>query len=434
MLDNYSYGANVSDLYGTGTGGIDQGQTAADLSRGAWDSFPGAAAQPKKQEDIITKDASGHIAEVDKPDGTIYEYSQFQTNGQPSEIKIIDMKTGDYGQWKREDEGLWRSYDKEKPNYEVVRGEWVVDDKGMMHMQGRQDTTELPPKVQRDAEGHITRVSREDGVTYEYSKFDDKGQPTVAKITDNKTHDWGYWKKEGDHLWRSYDKEKPNYEVLKGDWTVDKNGTMKMDWVQDTKELPPQINHDAQGHITRVKNPDGTVYDYSKFDDCGQPTVCKITDKTGNWGYWKKEGDHLWRSYDKEKPNYEVLKGDWTVDDKGTMHMNGVQDTMALPHSKPASERPHVALSTGRKIGPGPDGVPTSAPEGYRNFRGHVSPEVVKEANSLLGGAFGTETPFEINGKKYMARVEPHYHPPGFKGGPNGWHKGVTVYEAKDQP
>lgn len=245
MLDNYSYSANISDMYGTVTGGTDQTQAAADLSRGTWDSFRCAAVQPKKPEDMIAKDAAGHIAEVDKPDGTIYKYSDFQVNGQPSEIKIVDSKTGDYGQWKREDDGLWRSYDRDKPNYEVVRGEWVVDDKGMMHM-------------------------------------------------------------------------------------------------------------------------------------------------------------------------------------------NGVQDSLPLPHPRPVSERPHVALSTGHKIGPGPDGLPTSAPEGYRAFRGHISPEVVKEANSLLGGAFGTETPFEINGKKYMARVEPHYHPPGYKGGPNGWHKGVTVYEAKD--
>ena len=54
-------------------------------------------------------------------------------------------------------------------------------------------------------------------------------------------------------------------------------------------------------------------------------------------------------------------------------------------------------------------------------------------ARQLLSGDFGTMTPFKVDGLKYMARVEPHYHPPGFKGGPNGWHKGVTVYVAIDQ-
>lgn len=76
-------------------------------------------------------------------------------------------------------------------------------------------------------------------------------------------------------------------------------------------------------------------------------------------------------------------------------------------------------------------GQMTGAPQGYQTIRGQVPPGVSAKASSLLGGDFGTETPFELDGKKYVARVEHHYHPPGYVGGPTGWHKGVTVYEQK---
>lgn len=93
-------------------------------------------------------------------------------------------------------------------------------------------------------------------------------------------------------------------------------------------------------------------------------------------------------------------------------------------------ERTAFVQSRDKSIGPGPKGVPGRPPEGYHALKGKIPTGVVKTAQSLLGGEYGTMTPFEINGKRYMARVEPHYHPPGYKGGPNGWHKGVTVYEA----
>ncbi|HEY9867847.1 MAG TPA: hypothetical protein V6D08_01460 [Candidatus Obscuribacterales bacterium] len=97
------------------------------------------------------------------------------------------------------------------------------------------------------------------------------------------------------------------------------------------------------------------------------------------------------------------------------------------------AERPehsNLSASRTRRIGPGPNGVPGRPPEGYQAIRGRISPGVVAMARSLLSGEYGTETPFEMDGKRYMARVEPHYGPPGRKNGPVGWHKGVTVYEA----
>jgi hypothetical protein len=45
----------------------------------------------------------------------------------------------------------------------------------------------------------------------------------------------------------------------------------------------------------------------------------------------------------------------------------------------------------------------------------------------------GTKVILEVNGTPYGFRLEPHYHPPGFEGGPIGWHKGVTVYEIEER-
>ena len=40
----------------------------------------------------------------------------------------------------------------------------------------------------------------------------------------------------------------------------------------------------------------------------------------------------------------------------------------------------------------------------------------------------GAEHYETLGGKRYVFVLERHYHPPGFVGAPNGWHKGVTVY------
>jgi hypothetical protein len=201
----------------------------------------------------------------------------------------------------------------------------------------------------------------------------------------------------------------------------------EMRCAQHAPRLPQDVarlEHDRDGHITSMTTADGVNYQYSQFDCEGQPTVCKIIDgKTGDWGQWRQESEGIWRSYHRDKPNYEILRGRWVVDEYGKMHMEGEQDTAPLPSDR---HRQH-------KIGPGPNGLPGSPPDGYRFLHGAVPPQAVREAQSLLAGDYGTETPFEINGKMYMARVEPHYHPPGYKFGPTGWHKGVTVYEAIDR-
>jgi hypothetical protein len=199
------------------------------------------------------------------------------------------------------------------------------------------------------------------------------------------------------------------------------------------RQLPQDVaklEFDVSGHITAMTTQDRVTYQYSKFGTDGQPTVCKITDgKTGDWGQWKQESEGVWRSYHKDKPNYEILRGRWTVDGNGKMHMEGVQDTAPLPPVTHA----HAPGRAEHRIGPGPEGVPGRPPEGYHYVHKQLPPEAVQTARHLLAGDYGTETPFEVGGRQFMARVEPHYHPQGFKGGPNGWHKGVTVYETEPQ-
>jgi hypothetical protein len=81
-------------------------------------------------------------------------------------------------------------------------------------------------------------------------------------------------------------------------------------------------------------------------------------------------------------------------------------------------------------------------PAGYQTLaNGETTPEISQVAKELLGGAMGTQTPFSIDGKQYMARVEQHYHPyppanatleeQSHYQKPWGPHKGVTVYKAK---
>jgi hypothetical protein len=60
-----------------------------------------------------------------------------------------------------------------------------------------------------------------------------------------------------------------------------------------------------------------------------------------------------------------------------------------------------------------------------------VTPEIVRVAQGLLDLPMGDERFVGIDGHKYVFVLERHYHPPGFVGAPNGWHKGVTVYELR---
>jgi hypothetical protein len=63
---------------------------------------------------------------------------------------------------------------------------------------------------------------------------------------------------------------------------------------------------------------------------------------------------------------------------------------------------------------------------------GVLHKSVIDAARDLLDLPMGSEVIIEVDGTSYGFRLEPHYHPPGYEGGPVGWHKGVTVYELED--
>ena len=73
---------------------------------------------------------------------------------------------------------------------------------------------------------------------------------------------------------------------------------------------------------------------------------------------------------------------------------------------------------------------------GLRHLRSDEgSPEVARRAREILdanqNAPYGTEVPFEVDGRSYVGRIEEHYHEPGGPRRPWGRHRGVTVYLAE---
>jgi hypothetical protein len=67
--------------------------------------------------------------------------------------------------------------------------------------------------------------------------------------------------------------------------------------------------------------------------------------------------------------------------------------------------------------------------------KAEVTPAIEKKAAALLqehgGEALGSEYPFELEGRRYVGRLEEHDNPAGEPDRPRGKHRGVTVYTAK---
>jgi hypothetical protein len=61
-----------------------------------------------------------------------------------------------------------------------------------------------------------------------------------------------------------------------------------------------------------------------------------------------------------------------------------------------------------------------------------LTPSIQRIAQQILEEhheqPLGHEVPFELEGKRYVGRLEKHYHPPGSGREPVGEHVGVTVY------
>jgi peptidoglycan hydrolase-like protein with peptidoglycan-binding domain len=79
----------------------------------------------------------------------------------------------------------------------------------------------------------------------------------------------------------------------------------------------------------------------------------------------------------------------------------------------------------------------------FRRMRdAEVTPALAAEAKRLLAlhhaAPYGSEYPFEVEGGRYLARLEEHYHEPGGPLKPWGYHPGISLFVAAapdtDQP
>ena len=120
---------------------------------------------------------------------------------------------------------------------------------------------------------------------------------------------------------------------------------------------------------------------------------------------------------------------------------------MASAASRSAAERSHAPEETSsytREVA-----APNSLPEGgylpHRSppeldhktclasvakepVRGRLDRAVVLAAMEQLNLPMGVGRLLVVRGQPYLFCLEPHYHAPGSGVGPEGWHKGVTVY------
>ena len=68
-----------------------------------------------------------------------------------------------------------------------------------------------------------------------------------------------------------------------------------------------------------------------------------------------------------------------------------------------------------------------------RRIRGHeMNVHLVKKAGEIIREhhkkAYGTDIPFELDGQRYVGRIERHYHPPGGELRPWGHHPGCSLF------
>ena len=69
-------------------------------------------------------------------------------------------------------------------------------------------------------------------------------------------------------------------------------------------------------------------------------------------------------------------------------------------------------------------------PVQFKRLRGVIDRAVLKAAPNQLDLPMGGSRFVTLHGKRYLFCLEPHFREPGSGEGPNGWHKGVTVYDA----
>src|SRR5262249_3270160 len=90
----------------------------------------------------------------------------------------------DYGEWKKEKDGLWRAYDNGKPSMEVIVGEWQVNEKGELSHTGYQDMR--PVHAEKSAHhGASEKVERAADAPSE-TKTNDVSNSSVERNKDGK--------------------------------------------------------------------------------------------------------------------------------------------------------------------------------------------------------------------------------------------------------
>ncbi len=159
----------------------------------------------------VSRDSSGRITSVEHTNGVKYEFKNFDDNGQSTSFKITRAGDKDYGEWKREKDGLWRAYDNGKATSQVIVGEWKVNEKGELSHTGHQEMRSVPaeksshhvkdreaekseraanskesskshePSLNINADGKVTEVTRANGETTKF-KYGPDGNLTEVKL------------------------------------------------------------------------------------------------------------------------------------------------------------------------------------------------------------------------------------------------------------
>ena len=115
--------------------------------------------------------------------------------------------------------------------------------------------------------------------------------------------------------------------------------------------------------------------------------------------------------------------------------LNAIDRATTTAHRAQHNKPPVLPVSYEQTVAGDDREMPDSTSTGERVPVKIVTPEIVRAAKiylkELLDSPFGAERSATLGGKRYAFVLEPHYHPPGFVGGPHGWHKGVTVYEVR---
>ncbi len=114
-------------------------------------------------------------------------------------------------------------------------------------------------------------------------------------------------------------------------------------------------------------------------------------------------------------------------------HAALVHTAATAPAPKPdAAKAVKIALGDKTTSAPAPEHRTAPEPRLRRIKPGEVTVAIAKKARKIINAnytkPFGTEIPFEIAGEHYVGRIERHYHPPGGKLHPWGYHHGCSVF------